>query len=285
MEGQASATPVPELQPVRGPSAMGGGWRRFTQLLWLTAVADYKHRYAGSALGYLWTLLNPLLLFGVLYVVVTEIFAGYPGVEAYPVLLLLNIELIQFYSDGSIIATYSLEREALIRKVTIPQVVVPLSSVLNSCFSLASGLVIALIFLLAYGVTPMLTWLLFPIILAGLLVFTCAVSLLASSLYVRYRDVAQVLPGINRALFFLTPVIYPIETLPSGWLTTLEAFNPLAPLFVQVRTWVVDSDAPGWFEYADGAFETFMPFVIYAAVCVIGVTVFARRAKRTAEEL
>jgi ABC-2 type transport system permease protein len=275
----------PELKEVRGPSALGGGWRRFIQLLWLTALADYRRRYAGSALGYLWTLLRPLLLFGVLYVVITEILGDFAGVANYPVLLLINIELIQFFTDATIIATYSLEREALIRKVTIPQVVMPLSSVLDSTFSLAAGLLIAFVWILAYGVAPIWTWLLFPVLLAALLVFTAAMALLLSSLYVRYRDVAQIWPAIARALFYLTPVIYPIEIIPSGWLTTLEAFNPLAPLFVQLRVWVIDSTAPTWFEYADSTFQELMPLVLFAAICGLAVLVFSRRAKTMAEEI
>jgi ABC-2 type transport system permease protein len=276
---------APELAEVRGPSALGGGWRRFLQLLWLTAVADYRRRYAGSALGYLWTLLRPLLLFAVLYVVVTEILGDFAGVPNYVVLLLLNIELIQFFSDATIVATYSLEREALIRKVTIPQVVMPLSSVLNSAFSLAGGLVIALVWIVAYGVAPMWTWLLFPVLLAALLVFTAAMAMLLSSLYVRYRDVAQIWPAIARALFFLSPVIYPIEEIPEGWLTTLEAFNPLAPIFVQVRVWVIDADAPTWSEYADNIFQELTPFVLFAAICGLAVWVFVRRARTMAEEI
>jgi ABC-2 type transport system permease protein len=275
----------PQLEDVRGPSALGGGWRRFLQLLWLTAVADYRRRYAGSALGYLWTLLRPLLLFAVLYVVITEILGNFAGVPNYVVMLLLNIELIQYYTEATIVATYSLEREALIRKVTIPQVVMPLSSVLNSAFSLAGGLLIALVWIVAYGVTPMWTWLLFPLLLVALLIFTAATALLLSSLYVRHRDVAQVWPAIARALFFLTPVIYPIEEIPKGWLTTLEAFNPLAPIFVQIRVWVLDPNAPTWSEYADNLFLELTPFVIFVAICGLAVLVFSRRAKTMAEEI
>jgi ABC-2 type transport system permease protein len=276
---------APELEEVRGPSALGGGWRRFLQLLWLTAVADYRRRYAGSALGYLWTLLRPLLLFGVLYVVITEIFGVFAGVANYPVMLLLNIELIQFFTDATIIATYSLEREGLIRKVTIPQVVMPLSSVLDSAFSLAAGLLIAFIWIIAYGVAPTATWLLFPLVLVALLAFTAAMAMLLSSLYVRYRDVAQLWPAIARALFYLTPVLYPIEVIPKGVLTTLEAFNPLAPLFVQIRAWVIDPTAPSWFESVDGAFLEITPIVLFVAICVLAVVVFDRRARSAAEEI
>jgi ABC-2 type transport system permease protein len=276
---------TPELAEVRGPSALGGGWRRFLQLLWLTAVADFRRRYAGTALGYLWTLLRPLLLFGVLYVVVTEILGNFADVPNYVVLLLINIELIQFFTDATTVATYSLEREALIRKVTIPQVVMPLSSVLNSAFSLAGGLLIAFVWIVAYGVAPMWTWLLFPLLLAALLLITAAMAMLLSSLYVRYRDVAQVWPAIGRALFFLSPVIYPIEEIPEGWLRTLEAFNPLAPIFVQLRVWVIDADAPTWSEYAANLFQELTPFVVFAAICVLAVWLFSRRARTMAEEI
>jgi ABC-2 type transport system permease protein len=275
----------PRLTEVEGPSALGGGWRRFVQLLLLTAVADFRRRYAGSALGYLWTLLRPLLLFGVLYVVITQILGNFAGVPNYAVMLLLNIELIQFFTDATIIATYSLERQGLIRKVRIPQVVMPLSSVLDSVFSLAAGLLIAFVWILAYGVSPMWTWLLFIPLLAALVLFTAAVAMILSSLYVRYRDVAQIWPAIARALFYLTPVIFPIEIIPKGWLTTLESFNPLAPIFVQIRVWVIDPDAQTWSQYAGNTFQLLMPIVLFVAICAAAVVIFSRRARTMAEEI
>jgi ABC-2 type transport system permease protein len=146
-------------------------------------------------------------------------------------------------------------------------------------------MIIAFIWILAYGVEPTATWLLFPFAVTALIVFTSAVALLLSSLYVRHRDVAQIWPAISRALFYLSPVIFPIETIPKGWLTTLEAFNPLAPLFVQIRVWVIDPDAPTWFEYADGPFQEWMPFVLFVGICALGCWVFSRRARRMAEEI
>jgi ABC-2 type transport system permease protein len=200
-------------------------------------------------------------------------------------MLLINIELFQFFVDATIIATYSLEREGLIRKVTIPQVVMPLSSVLDSVFSLIAGLLIAFIWILGYGVDPTWTWLLFPLLLAAFLIFTAAVSILLASLYVRSRDVAQIWPAIARALFYLTPVIYPIEVIPAGWLTTLESFNPVAPIFVQLRAWVIDPSAPTWPQYADNAFKEWTPIVLLIAICVLAVVVFSRRARTMAEEI
>jgi ABC-type polysaccharide/polyol phosphate export permease len=80
-------------------------------------------------------------------------------------------------------------------------------------------------------------------------------------------------------------VIYPIEVIPKGWLTTLEAFNPLAPIFVQIRAWVIDPTAPSWFEFADGAFQELMPLVLFVVICVLAVVSFSRHAKTMAEEI
>src|SRR5262249_29398787 len=134
-------------------------------------------------------------------------------------------------------------------------------------------------------VSPTWTWLLFVPLLALLLIFTGAMAMLLSSLYVRSRDVAQIWPSIARALFYLTPVIFPIEIIPKGWLTTLESFNPLAPLFVQLRVWVIDPSAQTWPQYASGPFQEWFPIFLLVATCVLAVVVFSRRAWTMAEEI
>ena len=135
-----------ELRPVRGPSAVGGGWRRFFNLLWLTSLADFKRRYAGTTLGYLWAVLRPLTFFAILYVFVTVILQRFAGeIANYPVLLLLNITLFQFVVDSVQTSTRSLETGALIQKVKLPQVVLPLSTVLMQALTYGIALVITFI--------------------------------------------------------------------------------------------------------------------------------------------
>ena len=91
----------PELRPVVGPGAIGGGWRRFVDLLYLMAVTDFKKAYFETVLGYAWSLLRPLMLFGVLLVVFTQIFRiGSADVENYEVFLLLNIVLFSLLPGG-----------------------------------------------------------------------------------------------------------------------------------------------------------------------------------------
>jgi ABC-type polysaccharide/polyol phosphate export permease len=248
-------------------------------------MAEFKRRYAGTSLGYVWAVLRPLSFFAVLYVFVTVILQKFAGeIESYPVLLLLNITLFQFFVESVQTSTRSLERGALIRKVRLPQVVLPFSNVLTTALSYAIALAITFVWMLAYGIEPMWTWLLLPVVLLALLTITCCTCLLASSLFVRSRDVGQIVPLVTRVLFYLTPVLFPIEVLPEDWLVKAESFNPLAPLFVEARVWIIDPDAPGWFEFVNGPLA-WLPFFLFAAVCVLGCVVFARRARHVAEEI
>jgi ABC-type polysaccharide/polyol phosphate export permease len=280
-----SASATSELRKIRGPSATGGGWQRFWNLLWLSSLAEFKRRFAGTSLGYVWAILRPLTFFAILYVFVVVILERFANeIPNYAVMLLFNITLFQFYSESVQQATRSLQRGSLIRKVTLPQVVLPFSNVVTTGILYAIALAISLIWTLAYGVEPRWTWLLLPLVLVVLVTFTCCVALLSSSLFVRHRDVGQVTPLINRVLFYLTPVLFPLEALPKQWLIDLESFNPLAPLFAQARVWMFDPDAPGWFEFVDGPLQ-WMPFVMFVAICITGCVVFARGARRVAEEI
>src|SRR5882757_10019499 len=97
-----SPPPSPPLRTVDGPSALGGGRRRFFDLLWLMSITEFKRVYFGTVLGYLWSLIRPLLLFGVLLFVFTKVFrVGSSKVEHYPVMLLLGIVLYTFFSEGT----------------------------------------------------------------------------------------------------------------------------------------------------------------------------------------
>src|SRR5664279_5417389 len=144
----------PPLREVRGPSALGGGARRFFDLLWLTAVTEFKRVYFGTVLGYLWSLIRPLMLFGVLLFVFTKVFkVGAGEVEHYPVLLLLGIVLFTFFQESSTNAVTSVvTQEGVVRKTQFPRLVIPLATVLTGVFNLCLNLVI--VFILAFGVTP-----------------------------------------------------------------------------------------------------------------------------------
>jgi ABC-2 type transport system permease protein len=280
-----ATTETPQLREIKGPSAIGGGWRRFFDLLWLMAATEFKRSYFGTVLGYVWSLVRPLLLFAVLLFVFTKIIRLGSDVPNYPVLLLLNIVLFTFFAEatqnavGSVVA-----QEGIVRKTQFPRLVIPLAVVLTALFNLCLNLIVVFVFILAWGVDPTWTWLLFPLALATLFVLTTAVSMLLSVLYVRFRDVLIIWTVVAQVLFYATPVIYPIEIVPSSYQQILLA-NPLAVIFEQVRVWVLDPSAPSAASAAGGAVDLLPAIVLFVATAIYGVWIFNRDAPRIAEEL
>jgi len=274
------------LRDVPGPSALGGGWRRSLELLYLIAVTEFKKTYFGTVLGYLWSLARPLLLFAVLVTVFTKVLR-FATVPHYPVLLLMNIVLFGFFQEATVIAVGSVVgQEAIVRKTQFPRLVIPLAVVVTALFNLMLNLVVVVIFLLAYGVTPMWTWLLFPVILVLLVGLTTAVSMIVASLYPRYRDVAIIWTVFSTALFYATPIMYAVNNLLSHpTLRHIILLNPLAPIFELARKWIIQSNAPDPVTAAGGWLGALAPAAIYIAICVFAVWIFRREAPRIAEAL
>jgi ABC-2 type transport system permease protein len=274
-----------ELRDVRGPSALGGGWRRFFELLYMISVTEFKKAYFGTALGYVWSLVRPLILFAVLLFVFTQIFRVGSLVNNYEVLLLFNIVVFSFFQEATNMAVTSVVgQEGIVRKTQFPRLVIPMAPVLTSLFNLGVNMIAVLIFILAFGVSPTWTWLFFPLIVGILFVLTAAMSMLLSSLYVRYRDVAIIWSVAATALFYGTPVLYPFTIVPEQFRDIL-IINPLTPVFAQARKWIIDPAAPSAVETVGGWGHLIPPVVIAIAICVLGVWVFNREAPRVAEEL
>jgi ABC-2 type transport system permease protein len=284
---EESAVEGPVLREVQGPSALGGGPRRFFDLLWLMATTEFKRVYFGTVFGYLWSLMRPLMLFGVLLFVFTNVFkVGSQEAEFYPVLLLLGIVLFTFFQEATQHAVTSVsEQEGVVRKTQFPRLVIPLATVLTSAFNFGLNLIVVLVFVLAWGVDPTWTWLLFPLAVLALFVFTSALSMLLSVLFVRFRDVAILWTVLTQVLFYATPILYPIEALKNPDLERLLMFNPLAPIFQQVRHWVLEPDAPSAAAVAGGRVWLLPALFLYVAICALGVWAFNREAPKIAEDL
>lgn len=276
-----------ELSEVRGPSAVGGGAHRFFELLWLISVTEFKKTFFGTVLGYVWSLVRPLMLFAVLLVVFTKIFRLGSKVPHYEVLLLFNIVLFGFFQEATGGAVTSvLAQEGIVRKTQFPRLVIPLSVVLTTLFTLALNMIVVFVFLFAYGIDPMWTWLLLPVILVPLVLLTSTLAMFLSALNVRFRDVAIIWTVLATALFYGTPVLYAINV--PGIPHTLKQvllINPLTPIFEQARVWVIDPTAPGAVSAAGGLVHLLPAAAIFVAVCVLGVWVFNREAPRIAEKL
>ena len=281
-----ASTPAP-LQEVRGPSALGGGSRRFFDLLWLMSVTEFKRVYFGTVFGYVWSLVRPLALFGVLLFVFTQVFKiGSDTAEHYPVLLLMGIVMFTFFQESTTAGVTSVvSQEGVVRKTQFPRLVIPLATVVTGAFNFGLNLVVVLGFVLAFGVTPAWTWLLFPFVVAVLFVFTSAVSMMLSVLYVRFRDVAIIWMVFAQALFYATPVLYPVEAFHNETYEHLLMINPLAVIFEQARVWVLEPDAPTAVEAAGGWLGLLPAAAIFAAVLALGAWTFSRQAPRIAEDL
>lgn len=282
--------PLPhELREVRGPGALGGGSRRFFDLLWLTAVTEFKRVYFGTVLGYLWSLVRPLIMFGVLLFVFTRVFkVGGQEVEHYAVMLLLGIVLYTFFQEATSNAVTSVvAQEGVVRKTQFPRLVIPLATVLTATFNLLLNLIVVLVFVLAFGVSPAWTWLLFPVALLVLFVLACTVAMALSALYVRFRDTSIIWAVVTQVLMYLTPILYPITIFANDTTTRhVLMFNPLAVIFEQVRVWILQEPAaPTAVEAAGGWLGLLPATIIFVATCVYGTWIFSREAPRIAEDL
>lgn len=276
---------IGETHEVRGPSALGGGARRFFELLWLMSLNDFKKTYFGTVLGYVWSLVRPLLLFAVLLFVFTRIFRLGSDVPNYPVLLLFNLMVFAFFQESTTMAVNSVvSQEGIVRKTQFPRLVIPLSVVLTGLLNFGVNLIVVIVFILAWGVDPTWTWLLLPVVVGSLTVLTCAIAMTLSALFVRFRDIGIIWGVIATALFYGTPVLYPIEAVPSE-LRSAMLINPLAPIFEQARVWMIDPSAPGAITAAGGLTGLLPAAAIYVLLCITGWWVFSREARHVAESL
>jgi ABC-2 type transport system permease protein len=286
-----SADPV-ELgafgRPIRGPSALGGDWRRFVHLSWTLAVTDFKLRFFGSVLGYVWQLLRPLMLFGVLLLVFTVFLPLGSDVPHYDVCLLAGIVIFTFFADATLGSVSSLvDRESIVRKIHFPRMVIPVAVVLTAYFNFVLNLLVVLGFALASGVTPRAGWLELPLLLAMLGVFALGMAMLLSSLYVRFRDVRPIWEVVAQALFYATPVIYVIDKVEhehEKWARILM-WNPLSTIITQARHAVISPDIQSAATAIGSAGRLVIPIGIVIVTFALGFWSFNRAAPRIAEQL
>jgi ABC-2 type transport system permease protein len=271
-----------------GPSALGEDYRRFIELTMTLARTEFKVRYFGSALGYLWSLLRPLLFFGVIYVFFTQILNLSKGVPHYGVYLLTGIVLWSYLGEASAGCVSCLvARESLLRKIRFPRLVVPLSVSLTAAFNLGLNAIVAIAFALLNGVPPSVSWLeLIPIALCFVILAT-GLGMLLSALYVRFRDVQPMWDVALQAWFYCSPVMYVAarySKLSPGF-ERLALLNPASTLLTQMGHAVI-----GGPKYPSAISVAGLPTVtaslaIILATFGLGAWFFTREAPRVAENL
>lgn len=266
------------------PFAVGDDLRRFWALTYTLAVTDWKLRFFGSVLGYLWSLIRPLLLFGIVYLVFAEIL-HIGVVRFYPAYLLTAIVLWSYFAESVTAGVTSLvNRENLLRKMRFPRLVIPLSAAFTALLNLAGNFVAVLVFVLATGVRPRWSWLELPVLLALLAVLAVGAGMLLSALYVRFRDVQPIWEVVQQGLFYGTPILYVASQVP-GTIRQVALCNPVAAILTQMRHAFIDPAAPSAAAaIGDGAL-LLVPLAIVVGVFALGLAVFNRETPRIAEHL
>ncbi len=272
-----------------GPSAIGGDLRRFVELTITLARTEFKLRYFGSALGYVWSLMRPLLFFGVIYVFFTQVVRLGKGVPHYGAYLLAGIVLWNYLGEatGGCVSCL-VARESLLRKVRFPRMVVPLSVSLTATFNLGMNFIAVVVFALADGITPTVRWLeMIPIVLAFVVLAT-GLGMLLAALYVRYRDVAPIWEVALQAWFYCSPVMY-VASAYSRFTSGFERvalLNPAATLLTQMgHVFIAPGRLPSAGTAARGFLTPAIALALIPALFALGWWVFTREAPRVAEDL
>ncbi len=283
--------PSPEgMREVKGPTALGDDPQRLFRLAWTLATTDFKLKFFGSFLGYLWQLMNPLLLFGVLFVVFSFALNLDEGVRYYPVALLLGIVLFSFLNEATSAAVRSLmTRETLVRKIDFPRLAVPMASVLAATFNLLLNLVPVIIFLLASGATPSWSWLLFALIIVVLVLFAFGMSMILSVGFVRFRDIEPIWTVILQVLFYASGVFFTVDTIAGQkhgqLLVDIFFCNPFAVILAAARHTLVDGSWTSPSQAVSSDWLLLIPIGMVVASLVGGFLLFRALAPKVAEDL
>ncbi|HPR09265.1 MAG TPA: ABC transporter permease [Candidatus Saccharibacteria bacterium] len=249
---------------------------------------DFKLRYQGSMVGYLWSLLRPLFMFMILYVVFTKVFPLGKGIPHYPVYLFMGIILWNFFAEttqqglSSIVA-----RGDLIRKISIPRWLIVLSTSISALINLGLNLTVLVVFMALNHVTPMVTIAWLPLIILEVYIFALGLAYFLAAVFVKFRDIQFIWELFIQAGFYVTPILYPLTQIPNIAYQKMIFMNPMAQA-VQDARWSVVAHHPSIVtihSVFDGGWYRLIPYSIVVITFMFGVWYFARRADTFAEDL
>lgn len=247
---------------------------------------DFKLRYQGSVLGYAWSLLRPLLLFVILYIVFVKFLKLGGSIPHYPVYLLLGIVIWNFFLEmttqslGSIVG-----RGDLIRKIKIPRWMIVFSSSISATINLLLNLVVIVIFMILNHVNLLATTLWLPLILLEVYLFALGLSLFLSAAFVKYRDINYIWEVILQAGFYITPILYPLSLITNIDLQKLILLNPMAQAIQDARYTTITHETTTIYQLFDGGWYALIPFALVGISLVIGIVYFKKESRYFAENI
>lgn len=251
---------------------------------------DFKLRYQGSVLGYLWALLRPLMMFAILYLVFAKLLRFGNDIPHYPVYLLVGTTLWSFFTECTGQGIQAIvARGELIRKIAFPKYIVVVSATLTAVINLLINLVVIVIFALLDGVTPSWTWLLVPLVLFELYILALGISFLLGAINVKYRDITSIWDVCIQALFYAVPIIYPIAMIAevSPIAAKIILLNPISQAIQDVRYLLVTNQTVTTWSYVgeEHFFWKLIPIFITIFILIWGSWYFRKKSKKFAEEI
>ncbi len=261
-------------------------YRYSTILLKQLVKTDFKLRYQGSALGYVWSLLKPLLMFAILYVVFGVFLKAKGNIPHYPVYLLLGIVLWNYFGEvtsGSVGAIVG--KGELLRKINFPKYVIILAGSLSAFINLLLNFVVIAILMVITHVS--VSWhalILLPLI-GELFIFSIAVAFFLSALYVKFRDVTYIWEVLMQAAFYATPILYPMSYVPAK-VGKLMLLNPMAQMIQDARHVLVTPASQTIYDFWGGdRWIWALPLGLSLVIALTAATYFRSRSKYFAEEV
>lgn len=257
---------------------------------------DFKLRYQGSVLGYTWSLLRPLFIFLITYIVFAKFLKIGDEVPNYPIYLLLGIVLWQFFSDvtiqglGSIVA-----RGDLIRKIRIPRWMIVISSSLGALINLVLNFIVIAVFMVLNHVEISRSVIWLPMYLLEIYLFGLGLALLLSAAFVKYRDFSFIWDIALQAGFYLTPIIYPLSvlagftiagiTLSQTAITKIMLVNPMAQSIQDIRNAIVTSETVTISDVFGSSWALLIPVFVCLITLLCGILYFKHQSTHFAENL
>ena len=247
---------------------------------------DFKLRYQGSVLGYAWSLLRPLFIFAILYVVFVKFLKLGDNIPHFPVYLLLGIVIWNFFNEMTVQSLGSIVgRGDLIRKIKIPRWMIVFSSSISATINLLLNMVVIVVFMIFNKVDLLATTLLLPVILLEVYLFSLGISLFLSAAFVKYRDINYIWEVVLQAGFYMTPILYPLALITSVELQKLIMLNPLAQAIQDARYTTITHETITGYKLFDGGWYALIPFIIVALTLVLGLLYFRKESKYFAENI
>ena len=249
---------------------------------------DFKLRYQGSVLGYLWALLRPLMMFAILYVVFAKLLRIGGDIPHYPVYLLCGTSMWSFFTECTSQGIQAIvNRGDLLRKISFPKYIVVVSATLTAVINMLINLVVIIIFALINGVTPSWSWLLVIPAIIQLYLLSLGIAFLLGSINVKYRDITSIWDVLTQALFYAVPIIYPISMVASTSTVAAKVIllNPISQAIQDIRFGLITHETITTWNYLNNPINAFIPVIITLCILTIGALVFRRKSKFFAEEV